>query len=152
MATPTLQGNDPENFTPFAKAVLDSFEDGVVVFNSSGKMVFASERARVTAESILEAQPHTAEALLPELAKMGGQLRLLRLNEVSVGEVVFLPPSASPSTLAQREREVIVKTLNDKRWKLTDVASELDISRTTLWRRLKKYGLRPRNKGDVNSV
>ena len=106
----------------------------------------------MTAESILEAQPHTAEALLPELAKMGGQLRLLRLNEASVGEVVFLPPSASPSTLAQREREVIVKTLNDKRWKLTDVASELDISRTTLWRRLKKYGLRPRNKGDVDSV
>lgn len=147
MATPNIPVSDPENFTPFARAVFDSFEEGVVVFNSRGDLVFASEQARVTAESILEAQPETAEALLPELAKIGGRLRPVRLTQVSVGEVVFLPSAANPSTLAERERAAILKTLNEKDWKLTAVAAELDISRTTLWRRLRKYGLRGRPRG-----
>src|ERR671924_6354 len=37
--------------------------------------------------------------------------------------------------------EAIVKTLDAHSWKLAETARYLGISRTTLWRRLKAYGL-----------
>jgi transcriptional regulator of acetoin/glycerol metabolism len=152
MAAPNFRFDDEESFTPFAKAVFDSFADGVVVFNSTGEMIFASEQARVTAEWVFETLPPTADALLPELAKMGAQLRSVRTDGLSVGKVIFLPVEDPSSTLAQREKATIIKTLDAKGWKLTDAAVELGISRTTLWRRIRVYGLKRRNKNTAESV
>lgn len=152
MAAPNFRINSPEVFTAFNRAVLDAFSEGVVVFDSAGEMVYASDQARVTAGSLLEGQPAIEEDLLPELAKLGGRLNTVRVDGLSVGKVVFLPNAPSPSTLAQREKAAIIKTLDEKAWKLTDAAEELGISRTTLWRRLRVYGLRPRKKGKIKTV
>ena len=54
---------------------------------------------------------------------------------------MFVPGVAGPTTLAAREKEAIVKTLDAHGWKLAETARHLGISRTTLWRRLKAYGL-----------
>jgi transcriptional regulator of acetoin/glycerol metabolism len=54
---------------------------------------------------------------------------------------MFIPGVAGPATLAEREKEAIVKMLDANSWKLADTARHLGISRTTLWRRLKAYGL-----------
>jgi DNA-binding NtrC family response regulator len=45
-------------------------------------------------------------------------------------------------TLAQIEREHIERVLARHRWNATAAARQLGISRTTLWRKLKEYGIR----------
>ena len=82
-----------------------------------------------------------AQDLMPRLASIGGRLRPLRIGAMDVGEAMFIPGSEGPTTLAEREREAIVRTLDSHNWKLAETARELGISRTTLWRRLKAYGL-----------
>jgi len=54
---------------------------------------------------------------------------------------MFIPGISGPTTLADREKEAIVRTLDSHGWKLAETAKSLGISRTTLWRRLKAYGL-----------
>ena len=54
---------------------------------------------------------------------------------------MYLPSQNGETTLAQRERSAIVETLRANGWKLALAAEQLGISRTTLWRRLKAYGL-----------
>jgi transcriptional regulator of acetoin/glycerol metabolism len=70
------------------------------------------------------------------------------VNGAKVGEAVYLPRAANggPSTLAERERYAIIETLDETDWKLTESAKKLGISRTTLWRRLRAYGLHRDNR------
>jgi transcriptional regulator of acetoin/glycerol metabolism len=82
-----------------------------------------------------------APDLLPRLAALGGRLRPLRVGALELGEAMFIPGVEGPTTLAAREKEAIVKTLDAHNWKLAETARHLGISRTTLWRRLKAYGL-----------
>ena len=72
---------------------------------------------------------------------MGGRLKPLKVGSIDLGEAMFLPGSAGPKTLADREKETIVRSLDANSWKLAETAKSLGISRTTLWRRLRAYGL-----------
>jgi transcriptional regulator of acetoin/glycerol metabolism len=58
-----------------------------------------------------------------------------------MGEAMFLPAIEGPTTLADREKQAIVRTLDVHEWRLAETAKALGISRTTLWRRLRAYGL-----------
>lgn len=135
----------PAPLAPLGQAVMESFADGVVVFDAYGRVVFANALARRIAglEGDLGAQ--RADALRPRLLALGGRPSLLRSGGLNLGEVIFLSGADQPSTLADRERQAIVDTLHGTRGKLAETARRLGISRTTLWRRLKAYGLRPGN-------
>ncbi|MDI6854188.1 MAG: sigma-54 dependent transcriptional regulator [Deltaproteobacteria bacterium] len=50
-------------------------------------------------------------------------------------------PSGSWTTLENREREYIRKVLHHTRFNVGETARILDLPRTTLWRKMKKYGL-----------
>lgn len=129
----------PSVFSPLAKALLDGFSEGVVVFDADGRLLYANQPAReaLTGMEIAEHAPD----LLPRLAALGGRLRPLRVGGLELGEAMFIPGIEGPTTLAAREKEAIVKTLDANNWKLAETAKHLGISRTTLWRRLKAYGL-----------
>ncbi|MFI5210002.1 MAG: helix-turn-helix domain-containing protein [Gemmatimonadales bacterium] len=133
-------------FSPLAKALLDGFSEGVVVFDAGGKVLYANQQAREALAGIDDTPKETtgtgdSRSLLPRLAAMGGRLRPLRVGNLELGEAMFIPGLEGPSTLAQREKEAIVRTLDANNWKLAETARHLGISRTTLWRRLKAYGL-----------
>ena len=134
MSAPT-----PSVFSPLAKALLDGFSEGVVVFDSEGRLLYANQPARLAMEGL--DLPDTAGDLQPRLAAMGGRLRPLRVGGMELGEAMFIPGLEGATTLAAREKEAIVKTLDAHNWKLAETARHLGISRTTLWRRLKAYGL-----------
>lgn len=131
--TPSL----PSVFSPLAKAVLDAFSEAVVVFDQHGKLLYANEPARELELNLN--QP--VSNLLPELAERGGRLKTLRVGNLELGEAMFLQGSVGPTTLADRERDAIVRSLDDHGWRLAETAKSLGISRTTLWRRLRAYGL-----------
>ncbi len=129
----------PAIFSPLAKAVLDGFSEGVVVFDHDGRILYANEPAREALRDwdLSEGAPD----LQPRLAALGGRLRPLRIANMELGEAMFIPGVVGATTLAAREKEAIVKTLDAHGWKLAETARQLGISRTTLWRRLKAYGL-----------
>jgi Bacterial regulatory protein, Fis family/PAS domain len=129
----------PSVFSPLAKALLDGFSEGVVVFDLDGRLLYANQQAREALEGmdLAEGSPD----LQPRLAALGGRLRPLRVGALELGEAMFIPGVEGPTTLAAREKEAIVKTLDANNWKLAETAKHLGISRTTLWRRLKAYGL-----------
>src|SRR4029079_12692511 len=136
-ATPQIAA--PSVFSPLAKALLDGFSEGVVVFDVEGKVLYANHQAREALGGM--ARTEGAPDLGPRLAALGGRLRPLRVGGLELGEAMFIPGIERPTTLAAREKEAIVKTLDANNWKLAETAKHLGISRTTLWRRLKAYGL-----------
>ena len=137
MMTPTL----PSVFSPLAKALLDSFNEGVIVFDKDGRILYLNASGR---DSLAEAGLDPAgekDDLLPELAGMGGRLAPIRVGSLELGEAISLPRREGPTTLAEREKDAIVRSLEAHNWRLAETAKTLGISRTTLWRRLRAYGL-----------
>jgi transcriptional regulator with PAS, ATPase and Fis domain len=124
-------------FSPLAKALLDAFSEAVIVFDPQGKVVYANEPAR---EFKLDLS-RPASDLMPALAELGGRLKPLRVANLDLGEAMFIQGGVGPTTLADREREAIVRSLDEHGWRLAETAKSLGISRTTLWRRLRAYGL-----------
>lgn len=137
MTTPSL----PSVFSPLAKALLDSFNEGVIVFDKEGRILYLNASGRDTlAEAGLDPTGEKDD-LLPELAGLGGRLAPIRVGSMELGEAIFLPRREGPTTLAEREKDAIVRSLESHSWRLAETAKTLGISRTTLWRRLRAYGL-----------
>lgn len=121
-------------------AVIETLGEGVVVIDRDGQVAYASEDARPVVEASLERARCGAD-LVAELLKLGGRRVRLQLGPYAVGEAVFLR-SRGEDTLAERERQAILDTLRQTGGRLAVAARQLGISRTTLWRRLKAYGVR----------
>jgi transcriptional regulator of acetoin/glycerol metabolism len=130
----------PHLFSPLARTLLDAFDEGVIVFDAKGRVIYLNSVAKDALPEDFDLTRPSGD-LLPELAELGGRLRPLRVGELDIGEAVFLPAREEPSTLADREKEVIVQTLEAHDWRLAETARSLGISRTTLWRRLHAYGI-----------
>jgi transcriptional regulator of acetoin/glycerol metabolism len=127
-------------FSPLAKALLDGFSEGVIVFDREGRVQYANQPAREQLSAEFDLSEGAAD-LMPRLAALGGRLRPLRAGSLELGEAMFIPGVVGPTTLAEREKEAIVRSLDAHGWRLAETAKNLGISRTTLWRRLKAYGL-----------
>lgn len=129
-------------FSPLARAIMDRFHEGLVLFDTDGRVTYANQQARRLLDEMAGDNGLSTKSLLPRLGRRGGRIERLEAGEVLLGHAVFLPVSG-PDTLADRERRAIVETLHATGWKLTETARRLGISRTTLWRRLRDYGVQP---------
>jgi transcriptional regulator with PAS, ATPase and Fis domain len=131
------------SFASLGQAVLESFGEGVAVFDPTGRMVYANQRARKVLDSLGDPAFLRGGALRERLVALGGRARPLKQGTADLGEAIFLAESEDAKTLAERERQAILDTLEQTGGKLAETARRLGISRTTLWRRLRAYGIRP---------
>jgi len=133
----------PPSFAPFGRAVLESIDEGLVVFDSHGRLLYANQQARRAVSDLEDLASTRPEALRRRLATLGGRAKTLQVGPGETGEAVFLPVSADHrgGTLAEREKKAIVEMLDATGGRLAEAARRLGISRTTLWRRLRSYGL-----------
>ena len=137
----TTSGSMPSVFSPLAKSLRDAFNEGVIVFDQQGHVVYLNAAGRhALDEAGLDASGEKDD-LLPELAGLGGRLAPLKVGNLDIGEAIFVPKREGPTTLAEREKDAIVRSLEAHSWRLAETAKTLGISRTTLWRRLRAYGL-----------
>lgn len=141
MTQPMPTTSFPSVFSPLAKALLDEFHEGVVVFDQQGRVIYLNSAARTVLTEVELDATGEKDDLLPELAGLGGRLAMLRVAGMDLGEAIFIPRREGPATLAAREKDAIVRSLEAHAWRLADTAKTLGISRTTLWRRLRAYGL-----------
>jgi transcriptional regulator of acetoin/glycerol metabolism len=138
----------PFSFAPFEKAVMESIAEGIVVFDSFGRLLYANQSARRLVEGMDEPAAVRPDVLRRRLSALGGRTKRLQVGGSQLGDAVFLPASESGSeggggggTLAERERRAIMEMLEATGGRLAEASRRLGISRTTLWRRLKAYGL-----------
>lgn len=129
-------GNIPATFSPLARAVIESVAEGVVIFDPQGRVLYANTPAR----RVIDGQNGGTNDVRMKLQTLGARFTPLKNGGQSLGEAAILP-SAGALTLAERERQAITDTLQDTSGKLAETARRLGISRTTLWRRLKSYGI-----------
>ncbi len=134
-------------FSPLARAVMDSFAEAVIVFDNDGRVAYTNGRGRGVLDTVGGSVGDDARTLMPVLARLGGRIAPLRVGSLTVGEAVYIPTKDGPSSLAEQERQAIVQTLDRTGWRLAETARLLGISRTTLWRRLKAYGLHKDKRG-----
>jgi transcriptional regulator of acetoin/glycerol metabolism len=133
-----------ESLSSMARSVLDVFSQPALVFDVGGRLLYANEAARATLNETPEFNNGASSApqLLPHLAPFGARVKPVLVGERKVGEVIVLSKEGGSDTLADRERRAIVDTLEETGWRFAATARRLGISRTTLWRRLRRYGLK----------
>jgi Bacterial regulatory protein, Fis family len=122
------------------KAVIEATGEDVVVFDGGGRVAYASPSAQALIATLGEAGAQAGQ-VVPRLLEQGGRRVPLQLGSRLLGEAIFLR-SAGLANLAERERRAILETLQATGGRLSAAARRLGISRTTLWRRLKEYGVK----------
>jgi transcriptional regulator of acetoin/glycerol metabolism len=138
-AVSTLAG--PGLFSPLARSLLDRFGEAVVLFDPDGRLAYANVAGRRLIDGLSGGNGLDTASLLPRLGRLGGRVERIEAGTVVLGHAVYVPVQEAPDTLAHQERRAIVETLNATGWKLTETARRLGISRTTLWRRLRAWGV-----------
>jgi transcriptional regulator of acetoin/glycerol metabolism len=126
---------------------METVTEGIVVFDPYGRMLYANQRARRIIDALGDSAGHRGDNLRERLVAFGGRARALKQGSTELGEVVFTSDGDPGRTLAERERQAILDMLEVTHGKLAETARRLGISRTTLWRRLRAYGLRPNGHG-----
>src|SRR2546427_12472706 len=94
----------PSGFAPLGQAVMESFAEGIVVFDPYGRVIYANQRARKVLDGLGDPAFLRGGALRERLVGLGGRARALKQGSLELGEAGVPPDGADGKTLAERER------------------------------------------------
>lgn len=145
MAVASVSSESPAgSLSKLLALALDACADGVIVFDDAGSAVYANPPARAFLANAGVRSGVERTAIQRLLDEKGARAIPLKAGAAQFGEAVYLP-GPTGDTLADREKRAIIETLEATRWRFSETARRLGISRTTLWRRVRTYGLARRN-------
>jgi transcriptional regulator of acetoin/glycerol metabolism len=127
--------------------VTEQIGDGVMVFDAQGRLVYANEAARFATAVDLDPKGQRIDPLRTRLQELGAMTTPLWSRGDKLGELILIPRRQPSATLAEQERQAIFDALRQTGGHLANTARRLGVSRTTLWRRLRTYGVRPEAAG-----
>src|SRR2546430_5635161 len=81
----------PLSFAPLGQAVMETFSEGVVVFDSYGRMLYANQRARRTIDALGDGAAHRGENVRERLVAFGGPARTFKQGPLWLARV-GVPP------------------------------------------------------------
>lgn len=87
----------PFSFAPLEKAVMESIAEGIVVFDSFGRLLYANQNARRLVEGLDELATVRPDVLRRRLAAVGGRTKRLQVGGAQFGDAVILPASENDS-------------------------------------------------------
>jgi transcriptional regulator of acetoin/glycerol metabolism len=116
------------------RALLDCRDEEIAIFGTRGETLHMNRAAQATLPPTPVPQ---AARLRADLLARGGRAVLLQADARLLGEMLIVRPPPG-RTLAEQERQAIRETLQQTSGRLAVAARRLGISRTTLWRRLKR--------------
>src|SRR2546430_15787169 len=73
------------SFAPLGQAVMETFNEGVVVFDTYGRMLYANQRARRAIDALGDGVTHRGENLRDRLVTFGGRGRGVEQGAGGVG-------------------------------------------------------------------
>jgi transcriptional regulator of acetoin/glycerol metabolism len=126
-----------------ARALFDHFGEAMVVFDADGRLSYANASGQATLDRLAGGGPLDTSTLLQRLGRLGGRVERITAGGVLLGHAVYVTGPQVTDTLAERERQAILAALTATGWRFTETARRLGISRTTLWRRLREWGIEP---------
>jgi len=126
-----------------ARALLDEVHEGVLVCDDEGAVVYANAAAMRELGGGVDLTGSRVDDHLAKLQALGARRPRPALGELQAFLFPVSGNDVEPLTLAERERRAILEMLERSGGRLAETARRLGISRTTLWRRLRAYGLRP---------
>src|SRR5437879_13535608 len=85
----------PLSFAPLGQAVLESFGEGVVVFDAYGRMIYANQRARRVVDSLGDPTFLRGGALRERRVSLGGRPPSLKQGAADLGEARCPAPRAT---------------------------------------------------------
>src|SRR3989442_11385809 len=130
----------PSGFAPLGQAVMESFAEGIVVFDPYGRMIYANQRARKVLDGLGDPAFLRGGALRERLVALGGRARALKQGSLELGEAVFLPDGEDAKTLAERERRGSPDTPAGTHREPARGAPRPRVHRTTLWGGVRGFG------------
>src|SRR2546429_9123193 len=92
----------PLSFAPLGQAVLESFGEGVVVFDAYGRMIYANQRARRVVDSLGDQTFLRGGALRERLPRLGGRPPAPKQGAAGRRGAPFLPGRGHAATPAGR--------------------------------------------------
>src|SRR5207245_9271035 len=81
-------------FAPLGQAVLETFGEGVVVFDPYGRMLYANQRARRVIEGLGDGATHRGDHMRERVMAFGGRVRTLKPGSMERGGEALHPDAA----------------------------------------------------------
>src|SRR5881296_861185 len=101
--TPSLPA--PLGFAPLGQAVMETFSEGVVVFDPYGRILYANQRARRTLDALGDGAPHRGDNLRERLMAFGGRTRTLKQG--SLAQIIAPMGRAVPERVEGTPRPLV---------------------------------------------